>query len=158
MKKLFIFLSLIVFTACATQKSAENISSKSGNDRTKKVEFIDNQTYLLTEYSNDNSYGFTQENPVKVGGVSEGPRNERRFLNALTGPNGEEVGYFRVGSCCSFKTPNGYNGLGLLDNYKVYYKGIKDTVNIYINMYDEGDLKIPVGFKAKSSDIFALEN
>jgi hypothetical protein len=79
-----------------------------------------------------------------------GPQNERRYLNALLGPHGESVIYTREGSCCAFKTPNGlFNDIGLLDRYKVTWTGAADTVVLFMNMYDVGDLKIPVGFTAR---------
>jgi hypothetical protein len=88
---------------------------------------------------------------VKVGSKDgTGPQNERRFLNALLGPNGEDIRYLRAGSCCPFKTPNGIlDGAGLLDRYRIYWTGGKDTLDIYINMYDQGDLMIPTGLTAK---------
>jgi nicotinic acid phosphoribosyltransferase len=80
-----------------------------------------------------------------VGGVDkqEGPLNERRFLDALVGPNGEEISYYRAGSCCPIKSKNDPFGVGsvLLDDYRVTWKGAKDTISIYINMYDYGTLK-----------------
>ena len=159
---LFAFTCLIVWTSCSVQKKSTNSfdaagSSASedkgeGDTRTKEVKMIDNYTYRITEYSADETYGYTQNNPVKVGGANEssGPLNERRFLNGLTGPNGERLEYFRQGSCCGFKSPNGLMGVGMLDKYRVYYKGSKDTVTIFINMYDKGDLFVPAGFKARS--------
>lgn len=117
----------------------------------KPNQLLNNQTFLLTEVSKDKSYGLTQNNPIKVGGVDvdQGPANERRFLNALAGPNGETISYSRAGSCCAFKSKNGFNGSGLLDNYRVTWEGSKDTVSIYINMYDYGSLKVPFGFTIK---------
>lgn len=138
--KNFIFLGLsIILFSCATQKKMV------------KTELKDNQTFLLKEISEDPSYGYTKRNPIEVGGVDkkEGPVNERRFLNALAGPNGEKITYFRAGSCCSFKSKNGFMGMGLLDNYRVSWIGSKDTVSIYINMYDYGELKAPSGFTIK---------
>ncbi|ULC59337.1 2-dehydro-3-deoxyphosphooctonate aldolase [Flaviramulus sp. BrNp1-15] len=93
------------------------------------------------------------KNPVEVGGYkdSEGPRNERRFLNALAGPNGEKISYYRAGSCCPVKSDNDPFGFGsvMLDNYRVTWENSKDTVSIYINMYDSGKLKAPIGFTIK---------
>ncbi len=148
----FLILSVFLITvSCSNSKKAASGTSSnkgSGDTRTTKVVMLDDETYLLTEQSDDKSYGFEQSNPVKVGERS--PQNERRFLNALLGPNGETIKYFRAGSCCPFKTPNGtIGGGGLLDRYRVFWDGNKDTLNIYINMYDKGDLKIPVGFTAK---------
>lgn len=150
MKKIAILIVSLLVINCASQKGIK--SSKAGDTRTKPIEFIDNNTFLLVEKSSDNTYGYKESNPIKVGGVHDnsGPLNERRFLNALLGPNGENVQYYRVGSCCHFKTPNGlFNDTGMLDIYSVFWTDSKDTLNIYINMYDEGDLFIPVGFKAK---------
>jgi hypothetical protein len=125
--------------------------SCSATKKTVKTELLDQQTFLLTEISVDPSYGLSEKNPVEVGGVdkSEGPPNERRYLNALAGPNGEKVTYYRAGSCCSVKSKNGFMGMAMLDNYRVTWEGSKDTVSIYINMYDYGVLKAPVGFSIK---------
>lgn len=157
MKKYIIPALLIFVIGCSSQKKAAKHSSDNGDPgigdtRVFTVESIDQNTYLLTESSTDKTYGFTKENPVKTGGNKEqsGPTNQRRFLNALLGPNGETTNYFRAGSCCAFKTPNGLIGnTGLLDIYRVWWKDSKDTLNIYINMYDKGDLYIPVGFTAR---------
>jgi len=59
---------------------------------------------------------------------------------------GNNLSFYRVGSCCPFKTPNGPFG-GMLDIYAVYVEGKKDTVRLYINMYDTDKLYAPKGFK-----------
>lgn len=141
---------LILITGCASQRIPP-IPAR-GDSRTKAVEHLDENTFLLVDKTDDSSYGYNKNNPVGVGGVNEnnGPLNERRFLNALLGPNGEPTTYYRKGSCCPFKTPNGMiNNGGMLDWYKVHYAGSKDTLNVYINMYDKGDLKIPFGLTAR---------
>ncbi|KFF06588.1 hypothetical protein [Flavobacterium reichenbachii] len=97
----------------------------------------------------DTTYGYTEKNAVKVGGDFDGPKNEKKYLNSLTGPNGEEVSFSRLGSCCAFETKNSSFGGGMLDKYAVSYKGKKDTVTLYINMYDKTKLKAPDGFKLK---------
>jgi hypothetical protein len=149
MKKVIMVLGLTCILACASQKNTT--SANQGDTRTKAVEFLDDNTYLLTEKSDDKSYGFDQANPIKVGKEDSGPKNERRFLNALLGPNGEALKYFRAGSCCAFKTPNGMiDNTGMLDRYRITWTGAKDTLNIYLNLYDKGDLKIPVGLTAKT--------
>ena len=145
----------MVLIGCASQKSTSTSKVGQGNTRTKPIELLDDNTYLLTEKADENNYGYGKSNPIKVGGVSEnsGPKNERRFLNALLGPNGEEVQYYRAGSCCPFKTPHGFiDNSGMLDNYKVTWTGAKDTLDVFINMYDEGDLKIPAGLTAKKQN------
>jgi len=138
MKK-YIYSSIVVLLfSCSTTKQIGQTNLK------------DNLTFELLEISTDPTYGFSETNPIQVGGVDKqsGPLNERRFLNALAGPNGEEVEYFRLGSCCPIKSkkdPLGF-GMVMLDNYRVTWKGSKDTVSIYINMYDYGTLKAPKGF------------
>lgn len=116
-----------------------------------KTPLRNNQAFLITQISTDKTYGLTSTNPVEVGGADkqEGPVNERRFLNALAGPNGEQISYYRRGSCCPVKSKNGFMGMAMLDNYRVTWRGSKDTVSIYINMYDYGVLKAPVGFTIK---------
>jgi len=149
-KRLTLAIVLVLLIGCSTTNNSSN--TKIGDTRTKKVVMLHQDAFLIAETTTDKTYAFSQQNPVKVGGVkeNEGPRNERRFLNALLGPNGEELIYFRAGSCCGFKTPNGiYGGGGMLDKYRVTWKGAKDTLDIYINMYDKGDLFIPVGLTAK---------
>jgi hypothetical protein len=152
MNKLLISIGLTILAGCAPQKMGTTSTGGRGDTRTKQVEFLDDNTYLITEVTDDKTYGYNKSNPVKVGGAKEdsGPKNERRFLNGLLGPNGEEIKYFRGGSCCSFKTPNGtFGNSGMLDRYRVTWVGSSDTLDIYINMYDKGDLKIPVGLTAK---------
>ena len=108
---------------------------------------IDAGTAVSSEVSDDDSYGYTEGNAVKVGGsLRTGPLNERRFLDSLAGPRGETVRYVRLGSCCPFQTPNGMFGGGLLDRYEVVIEGVGTRI-LFLNMYDPGGtLKIPVGF------------
>ena len=103
---------------------------------------------LPTEVSTDRTYGYTKENPIKVGGYREnvGPLSERLYLFALRSPAGERIRFNRRGSCCPFRTPNGFNGTGLLDMYEITYTGLTTPVILYINMYDYEPTKVPVGF------------
>lgn len=145
MKKIISFSLIGVLMACS---STQNASTSKVKNQLKNA-----QTFLLTEISTDPTYGFSQKNPIAVGGNSqnEGPQNERRFLNALAGPNGEKITYFRAGSCCPTKSDSAPFGMAMLDNYRVTWENSKDTVSIFINMYDSGTLKAPVGFTIKES-------
>lgn len=140
MRNLFYFGVLGLILSCSTTQDVT-------------VVLKDDRTFELTEISTDPTYGFSEKNPVQVGGVDkmEGPLNEIRYLNALAGPNGEEVYYYRSGSCCPIKSKSDPFGAGvvMLDNYRVTWEGAKDTVSIFINMYDYGELKAPVGFTIK---------
>lgn len=132
---------LVLILSCSTTQQAVQTNLKV------------NQTFEIREISTDPTYGLSEKNPVQVGGVDkrEGPINERRYLNALAGPNGEQISYYRAGSCCPIKSKNNPFGAGsvMLDNYRVTWEGSKDTISIYINMYDYGTLKAPVGFTIK---------
>lgn len=167
MGRYFILLTVFafLFSACGSSKKSSTGSGQvvdipktaKGPAETyskSQASLLDDNTFQLEAVSDDDTYGYTQANPVCVGGVkkSEGPLNERRFLNALLGPNGEELEYTRRGSCCPFTTPNGMiSNSGMLDIYVVKQKGQSQekSVNIYINMYDFGKLKAPKGFTFK---------
>jgi len=152
MRVIALMLMAAILTGCAAKRKSATTAtaSTSGDSRTVAVTMLNNNTYLLATASADERYAFSKDFPVKVGGgFGEGPLNERRFLNALLGPEGQQVHYTRMGSCCGFTTPNSPMGTGLLDRYKVYWEGATDTSYLYLNMYDKGDLFIPKGFTAK---------
>lgn len=94
-------------------------------------------------------YGYSEKNPVKVGGISNGPTNERNYLYRLTGINGEPVTFVRRGSCCHFESKSATFGMGMLDVYEVKIKG--DTIKkiLYLNMYEKDKLYAPKGFLLK---------
>lgn len=150
-RTLVIFVAAML-VACGSSKKTTGKSGGMldyGSPNVKQT-LLDNNTFKIDEISDDPTYGYTQENPIMVGGgVFGGAQNERRFLNALMGPEGEAITYVRQGSCCEFKTKNGFDGGGLLDKYIVAHKGLEKEVILYINMYDSDTLKIPVGFKKK---------
>ena len=142
---LSLLLLSLLFTACAPSKQASSSSTSAKKETTPTLK--NERTFLISQVSTDKNYGYTEKKPIKVGkSGGSGPLNEQRFLNALAGPNGEEIQYERLGSCCSFKTDNGFMGAGLLDRYQVTWKGQKEKVILYINMYDYEPLKAPVGF------------
>lgn len=137
--RFLLFALLFLVASCTTTQKAVESTPKNGD------------IFSFSEMAKDKTYGYTQENPIKVGGIDDnaGPRNEQKFLESLTGPNGERISYQRTGSCCSFKTDKGFMGAGLLDKYEVRWKGQDKPVLLYINMYDYEALKVPVGFKKK---------
>lgn len=128
--KTSIILFLIIFlSGCAHQQSSQSVES-----------------YSIEVEKGE--YGYSPSYPIKVGDgdFKNGARNERIFLSSLRGPNGEKVSFKRLGSCCEFKTPNGFLGGGLLDRYEVFYEGLKEPKILYLNMYDPGDIVPPEGF------------
>ena len=87
--------------------------------------------------STDNTYGYTQENPIKVGGDAfGGPARERAYLDNLLGPNGEKITYERAGSV-SF-------GDTILDAFEITVAGKKIT--LYIDEYAFTEPQAPVSF------------
>jgi hypothetical protein len=99
----------------------------------------------ILEISVDARYGYTKENPIRVGPHSSGGTG-RLYLNALLGAAGEPAEYERVGACCTFRTPNSPNGFGLLDIYRIRVDGSSGDRYLYVNWYDAGPPKIPIGF------------
>ena len=106
--------------------------------------------FLIQASSQDETYGFTANNPVRVGGGREaGARNQQRYLNALLGPRGQALQYEHEGSCCAFKVAEAsIDNEGQLDVYTVTWKGRPEPLKLYLNMYEEGPLAAPVGLRA----------
>lgn len=96
-------------------------------------------------------YGFSASNPILVGslGGKSPVANEHLYLGRLRGPGGQRVQYERLGSCCAFPSPNGLFGdrdSGLLDHYLVSYDGLAHPLSLYLDMYDPGEVRAPLGF------------
>lgn len=105
-----------------------------------------NSSALMSDGKVSDDYGYSQTNPVKVGGGMNGPANEHKYLRRLTGPNGESIAYERLGSCCHFETKNSAFGSGMLDRYEIEIDGDSVKKILYINMYDEEKVYAPKGF------------
>jgi hypothetical protein len=104
----------------------------------------------ISTVSADPTYGYTSQNPVKVAGLAEsGPRAEQVFLSALRGPNGETIEYWRRGACCPFDTKFSELGTGLLDVYEVTYAGLGEPLLLYLDMYEPGEVAVPLGLSAR---------
>lgn len=150
MRSILYVLLIMFLVACGSQKTASSSSTLDTLSDGKYPQILANEyAFLIKKSTTDKTYGFQPANAIKVGGSSsgEGPTNERRFLNALAGPNGEPMSYSRSGSCCPQPSKNAMFGdFAMLDKYKIWFEGRKDTVNLYINMYDSEELFIPVGF------------
>lgn len=151
-----VFLIALLASGCGGSRKAA-VSSQNSDKATYGHLFsdayqllLDEVTFKLDSISVMADYGYSAQNPVMVGkGTEGGPFNQRRFLNALLGPNGEAVEYSRKGSCCPFSSPNGLMGGGLLDIYVVKIAGQDKPIQLYLNMYDKGILRAPVGFTFK---------
>jgi hypothetical protein len=134
MTRILCFALVAALVACSATKKIASVPPPV---------LLDENTFKVTSISTDKTYGYSEKNPVKVG---NGPKNARRYLNALAGPHGEKISYTRIGSCCTFKTATGYGGIGQLDKYRITWPGQAAPILLYVNMFDLGELKSPSGF------------
>ncbi len=147
-KTLTLFVSILMFYACSSSKSSK------GDSTSKNPTLSSDKSYfVMSQVSTDSSYGYREANPIHVGynGSTNGPENERKFLNGLTGPNGEKLSYYRIGSCCPFENKKLPMGMGMLDKYNVTWSGLAEAKVIYIDMYTYQQVKAPVGFAVKKN-------
>ena len=141
----FLTLFILLFTeSCSTSKKTKTAETGQTADNLERL----GQAFLLTSVSSDDTYGYTEKNSIKVGSEKGEVKasGEYLFMNALTGPNGEEITFRRLGSCCGFKSSRGFLGSGLLDRFEVKYESLKEPIILYLNMYDPGVVKAPKGF------------
>ena len=103
----------------------------------------------LSRHATDATYGYSEANPVKIGGgFEDGSDRTYRYLNSLRGPGGEAVRYDRVGTCCPFKAPTSPFGEGLLEIFTISYPGLDRPKRLYFNWYEEGEALVPAGLTA----------
>ena len=105
------------------------------------------------ELSDDKTYGYSEKNPIKVGRLHGGPRDSELFLSSLRGPEGQQIKFKRLGSCCFFETPNAWvGGQAPLDRYELRYKGLKEPIILYLDIYDYDQPKVPYGLTKTESN------
>lgn len=140
--------AIMLCAACTTQIEQSNVWLGLRQSTTFSTAYGASDTLdtmPLRDVSSDPTYGYSEVNPIKVGGAHEGPRNQQRFLSALRGPKGQPVFYERVGGCCP-SARGGVNGAGLLDIYAVTYEGLRGPITLYLSAHDYEEPKVPVGF------------
>lgn len=139
---------IALFTLLMSCNSGTSLFSK----KQKLQPLLDLNTYLLDGVAKDATYGYSQENPIKVGGAfnNQDVVNQHRYLNALTGKNGEKVYYTQTGTCCYYDLPEGSTEkLGMLERYELSIKETGFKTIIYINSYERDKLLAPRGFLYK---------
>jgi hypothetical protein len=148
MKKTALLIALCIsITACTSTKSTiQNIDDNAPN-----LQLVENNTFLISEFSKDRKYGYDKDYPINI--FFESTRNvtinQQRFLNALAGPKGEKITYTKLESCCPFPTKRSEMGAGLLDVYELKWEGQKSPVILYLNIYEKGVLMVPFGLSLK---------
>ena len=148
MKKAILFVTLLLLSAsCVSTKS----TLKYVDDNAPNLVLSKDNTFVITEYSKDKKYGYDADYPINL--FFQNTRNEKlnqeRFLNALAGPNGEQITYTKLESCCPFPTKRSEMGAGLLDVYQIRWKDQQNPVILYLNIYEKGVLMVPVGLSLK---------
>jgi hypothetical protein len=151
MKKIMLFIALtLFFTSCiSTKLTIQNI-----DDNAPLPQLTKNNTFVITEYSKDIKYGYNKDYPINVFYFSTKNEtiNQERFLNALAGPKGEKIIFTKLESCCPFPTKRSEMGAGFLDVYELQWDGLKKPVLLYMNIYEKGELKVPVGFSLNKTN------
>ena len=99
---------------------------------------------ILIDKTIDKSYGYSIENPIKVG---HGPRAQKDYLELIRDARGDKLKYKRIGSAGTYQSDNAFLGLATIDSYQVKYrnkKGKKIKTTLFISFYDYEQPKIPV--------------
>lgn len=150
MKKIFgLVASLFLFVSCISTKS----TLKNVDDNAPVPQLTKNNTFVITEFSKDKKYGYDKDYPINIfyRGTKDDVINQQRFLNALAGPNGEAITFSKLESCCPFPSKNTEMGAGFLDVYEIKWEGLKKPILLYLNIYERGQLMVPVGFSLKKN-------
>jgi hypothetical protein len=144
MKKIISFIAILILTtSCIGTKS----TLKNVNDNAPSPKLVNNDTFLILEYSKDKKYGYDRDYPINIFyyNTKNDTINQKRYLNALAGPNGEKITYIKLESCCPFPTKRSEMGAGLLDVYELKWEGLLKPIRLYLNIYEKGVLQVPVG-------------
>lgn len=148
MKKLIPYIALLfIATSCiSTQSTIKNV-----DDNAPFPTMLDYNTFVITEFSKDLKYGYDMDYPINIFyGINNNETiNQKRYLNALAGPNGEKITYSKLESCCPFPTKKNEMGVGLLDKYELRWEGQKKPIILYLNIYEKGVLMVPFGLRLK---------
>lgn len=146
--KLTLFVTLIsLCTSCVSTRS----TLKNVDDSAPLPKLSANNTFILTDYAKDRKYGYDPDYPVNVfyQNAKDENLNAERYLNALAGPNGEEITFLKIESCCPFPTKRVDIGAGFLDIYEIKWAGQDKPIRLYVNIYERGYLLCPMGLSIK---------
>lgn len=93
------------------------------------------------EVSDDRRYGYSIDNPIRVGGLPiYGASRQQRYLRALGGPAGQAVTFKRLGAVGPNKDDV------LIDLYEVQIAGDKKKIELFLDFYHWDPPKAPRGF------------
>lgn len=107
-----------------------------------------NAILRLTQVSTNPKYGFSKENPVKVGaGYNDVTENITAYLDLLRDAQGKYLKYKQTGSCCNY---NSKVGQARIDIFEISYKnaaGQDKKASVYITFGEYEEPQILAGFK-----------
>lgn len=115
----------------------------SPNGDTLDGDFIEN-----LKISNDPTYGYSPNNPIKVANSKNPTGDSVLYLKSLRGPNNEIIEYYRSGSF-SHCTDDPSKPNILLDRYILNHENNDDDIIIFINIYDSSEMMVPFGLIAR---------
>lgn len=140
-----LLLLLVGSVSCVSTKS----TLKNVNNSAPIPKLTATNTFVITQYSKDPKYGYNPDYPINVfyRNAKDETINQQRYLNALTGPKGEKLFFKKIEVCCPFPTKNSEMGGGFLDIYEVTWVGQKSPIKLYLNIYEKGELMVPMGFE-----------
>lgn len=107
--------------------------------------------FIINEMAPNTLYAFTKEYPVNLGFDQErvNQKNVDLFFKALLGPNGEEITWEQVATCCPFESKKSSTGAGTLAVYEVKINGSSISYTFYINCFEKGTILCPQGFSLR---------
>jgi hypothetical protein len=140
-----LLLILVGSVSCVSTKS----TLKNVNNSAPIPKLTASNTFVITQYSKDPKYGYNPDYPINVfyKNAKDETINQQRYLNALSGPKGEKLFFKKIEVCCPFPTKNSEMGGGFLDIYEVTWVGQKSPIKLYLNIYEKGELMVPMGFE-----------
>jgi hypothetical protein len=140
-------LFLVLFSSCGSIESTlKNIDNNAVKPK------INDNHFLITEYSSEKKYGYDKNYPINLGFENEktSQSNVAYYFNALVGKKGEKFTYEKVESCCPFPTKRNAMGAGSLDVYEITFEGNPKKTLLYINIFERGKVLCPIGFAIKN--------
>lgn len=129
---------------------AQNVDSLKADSKLPKYYQIE----TLLPNTIDKKYGFSPKKPIKVGRseYGGGSGNEKAYFDLLLDAQGNSIEYKKLGSCCSYKSENGFLGNALLNRYEITYK-LKDRSMqksiVFVTHFDFENPKVLFGFSSK---------
>ena len=141
-KAIYLLISILAVSCTSTKSTLKNVDYKATKPK------IEKDRYLLTKYADNPKYGYNKDYPINLGFASLSSEDYfvKLFFNGITDEKGNAVTYEKIETCCPFPSKHSSMGAGLLHKYKVNFKDGSNK-ELYINIYEKGEILCPNGFK-----------